>query len=117
MSPRPYSPWPWRTKPCSANLGAELLVLACLIGHHAGLASDVLAQDRHQRLGAQVVNDHRTLLARVTLDERKNLVLVMEATARLDALRLGGAVVADERLVNFDKAAVAAHRGKRTVAH
>lgn len=95
----------------------ELSVLARLVGHHTGFLGDVLLEDREQGLGAEIIDDHGALLARVPVDEAQHLVLVSVATALLLALGLLGAVVADEGLVDLDNATAAAHGGQGAVAH
>lgn len=93
----------------AGELVAKLLVLASFIGHHACPLGDVLAQDRRQCLGGQVVDLHGAHLAALAINEGQHVVLVCVAATLLDAFGLDGAVVADERLVHFDRAAVAAH--------
>ena len=86
-----------------AKVLADLFVDARLVRHQSGLLGDHVVQDRAQRHRADVRNVIRALLA-VALDQRDNLHLMMKR-ARAGLVL---ALVAPERLINFNRRTVSA---------
>src|SRR3546814_15328658 len=82
------------------------------VRHHASFAGDVSEDDRHKRLGADIVDYHRAGLAAVTIDQCQHLHLVMERALFRRTLE-----VADKGFVHLDNAAARTERRKIAGAH
>src|SRR3546814_10799495 len=78
------------------------------VRHHASFAGDVSEDDRHKRLGADIVDYHRAGLAAVTIDQCRHLHLVMERALFRRTLE-----VADKGFVHLDNAAARTERDGR----
>lgn len=69
------------------ELAAYDYVLRGFAGHQLGLASQVLTDDRGEGHGMHVIHHEATRLPAITVHQRQNLVLVVEAATLLHALR------------------------------
>ena len=92
-------------------------VIRGFIGHQASFAPKVLANQRGDGVGLEIINDHAADLSAIAVNQRQNLVLVVVAASLLLALRLNGAIMADKSLVNLDGSAISAERGEVATAH
>ena len=85
------------------KLAADSPIGVVLVRHDGRLARDVRADDRHQRGGVHVVHHHRPGAARLAVDQRQHLHLVVERA--LDRRTLNAT---DEGFVHLDNAAARA---------
>lgn len=88
-------------------------VLTRLIGHYAGLGRHVGLNDRQQGFQFQVIDNHATGAARLTVDQGEHFVLVRTATSAL-GLVLGDA---DKGFVNLHGATTRAEGIQAAVFH
>lgn len=94
------------------EMSADAVIDARLVGHHDRLFSYILHDDRHDGFRGHIVHDHGASLARIAIDQREHLHLVVERAA------LGSALdAADEGLANLDDAAARTEGSKVAGAH
>src|SRR3546814_19861152 len=67
----------------TSEMQLHVAIAAMFVRHHASFAGDVSGDDRHKRLGADIVDYHRAGLAAVTIAQSQHLHLVMERALQI----------------------------------
>src|SRR3569832_1407519 len=72
--------------PMKAKAQAQCVIIGGLVGHHAGFAGDILAENGNKGLGLEIVHDHAAAAASGAIHQGHDLALLSRAALGLGLL-------------------------------